>query len=206
MGTDITLFAERFDGGEWRPVPPPREEIVKTGNRKSNVIFTLQSPCEIDRPYNLFSVLSGDTVGLRNRGLKVPCISEPRGAPPDTNPLLKKLIRENQQDEDYCWWGLSWLLVSEFLDFGWDDQRVYSSGFVRAEYADLFQPDKGFPEAFPENGKLYSKSRGGIPAHAVEVGWSESMREFVGCYEDVSESLIAMGPPEETRIVYWFDS
>ena len=207
MGTDITLFAEGFDGHEWRPVPPPLKEKHRSRKKKSQVVLTLQSPlAEIGRPYNFFSVLGGYSVGLHNRGMEIPCISESRGAPPDTNRLLKAIIEENHKDNDYCWWGLSWMLVSEFLGFGWDEERIYYSAFVRAEFANLFHAEKDFPKAFPENGKLYEKGKGRLPASSVEVGWSESVRDFVECYDYVSESLIALGPPDETRIVYWFDS
>lgn len=187
MGTDISLFAERLDGLGWLPVPVEHFDL--------------------GRPYELFSVLYGSAIGLRNQKLEIPSVSKPRGAPEDVNPLLRELIKENCEcDDGYNCWGLSWLMVSEFLDFQWDEERVRYSGFVRPEYASLFHPDHDFPGKFPEGGKLYSEFEGGVPAWAVEVEWSESVRAFIGCYDEVSQLFTSLGPPDEIRIVYWFDS
>ena len=38
-----------------------------------------------------------------------------------------------------------------------------------------------------------------------KVQWATPLRQYVGCSEDFIRRLLSLGPPEDVRIIVWFD-
>ena len=193
MGTDITMYYERRYPEGWYPV--------------SGKVYSW------GRPYSMFSVLHGRSIGGWSALAEIPYLTKPRGFPDDIHPdHLHMAEADLFDDPDHGGWGASWLLARELVDFDWD-QPVTFRALVREHVAPLFDPRQDFPrEAFPNEERVYSaEPRFGfgcreIPGDVVEVAWSTPLREYAGCAEDFIQRLLELGPPDDIRIIYWFDN
>lgn len=222
MGTDITIFAERLEGGRWLPVPEPEVEVepetevhrrsrkqtkTKTKMKKQSPTLRPVEALNIGRPYGLFTLLAGRPVGLGARlaGSGFPRVFPCRGLPDDMCELYQKTFNPTGKpivNLDDCW--TSWLLLRELEELDWE-QPVRDSAFIEARYAALFHPDEPYPrELLPENVKLFHDLFTNPPSGTRKVTWSTPLREYVGCSEWFISSLRALAPDSELRIIYWF--
>ena len=212
MGWDIHLYAEfrKEEGWGWLaageleededggPLEIPYKERLYTG-----------------RNYELFSILAG----VRN-GSNLKSISDPvaRGLPPDVS--LAVLAQSND-------WGAdghahSFLSLKEILDFDWI-QKGSLSGVVKGPtYKDWFlhSDRKSGPTTYCSavSGLLINVIR--EPNHSPE-GYSPEELERTYFFAEWAESyhllcphfwseciprLLPLGPPNDVRIVFWFDN
>lgn len=199
MGTDIYLFAELHDEGNWRPVPDPVQNEYTDDDG-----LVLAEALDLGRPYGLFSVLSGRSIGLRSTNVQIPAISEPRGFPEDMNRIYRKYFARvyDMDDGDY---GASWLMLEELIDFDWD-QKVDRFAYVEKKYAKLFHKNEPFPAYFPKEQKLYHGIFHSPPETTEKVHWCVSVAEYVGCHQGLIQALERLGPKERVRMIYWFCS
>ncbi len=70
----------------------------------------------ISRNYLLFSILAG----VRDNGKGIVKVSEPRGLPIDVSEEIRLLSDEEGLNAHHH----SWLLVSEVLDYDWDQEYI----------------------------------------------------------------------------------
>ena len=199
MGTDIALYAELHDYGNWKPVPDP----VRNRYSENHELV----PCEVldlGRPYSLFSVLSGGSVGLLSVNDQIPAISKPRGFPEDMNECYQDFV-ERACDSEGGDYGASWLMLAELIDFDWE-QKVNRSAYVTRKYAKLFHKHEPFPEHFPKDEKLYHGLFHSPPETTEKFHWCVSVADYVGCHEVLIEALKRLGPKDKLRIIYWFNS
>ncbi|MBE9210489.1 hypothetical protein IQ244_29105 [Nostoc sp. LEGE 06077] len=198
MSTDIRIFAECLQDGQWTPLSRT-EDLSKESHQDLSTLEII----DIGRHYEFFTVLAGVRRErfLKWSGADVRPISRPRGLPKDLSPLLKSYI----QDDDG--WGASWLMVQEVINFDWE-QSITFYGLVEPQYANLFSDNQPFPyEQWPENAHCYSLNSNYLPkADIVQVSWVESYREFVGSefLDYFFEKLLALGSPKEVRIIFYF--
>ena len=199
MSTDIELFAEKFMGDTWHPVPEPKKDRPK--GRSSKRIFPTHS-LDIGQPYELFSLLSGQRIGMSAGLVELPRLFGGRGFPKDLSPYyrasLPKFYEKYGDDK-----GPSWLELRELIELDWDLPLLHH-GYVEARYAGYFHPEKSFPKWFPKGGELYHGLICPLPVGATRVEWSLPLREFVGCGEWFIEQLLALSTGAELRIIYWF--
>jgi hypothetical protein len=198
MGTDISLFAEKRVADSWHAVPEP------TPDPASGLLMPVE-PFDVGRPYELFVLLSGRHVWAM-APVELPATFAPRGLAEDMNPVYAQwLPKWYEGDREGGGWGATWLELRELIDLDWD-QKVRCRAHVKAPHAKLFRPDEGFPTAFPKTEMLYHGPCHPPPAGAVQVTWSISLRDYVGCSTWFIEQLSALAPGQEVRIMYWFNS
>lgn len=115
--------------------------------------------------------------GVRNYSAVEP-IAEPRGFPDDASPN----VREHYEEDLYC---PSWLLVSELLAVDYDREINDRRGMSERE-----------PGSYDCGATL-----------PPEEGTVQPLREFLreGFMEDL-EALAALGDPDKTRVVFWFEN
>lgn len=130
MGTDIHMYVERKEGGEWRGVNPPKPpgRILKASLKNDEKLSDedwdhvgfdwryhkdagLLVSWNIDRHYDLFAVLADVRNGSGFAGVDtgdgfVP-ISPPRGLPDDMSPVMAKTAIELLEHTP------TWLLLSD---------------------------------------------------------------------------------------------
>lgn len=198
MGTDITLYAEINNDGQWQPIPEP--SITHWSEGKVVPI----EPISWGRPYELFTVLAGAaTYKVRTVHTKIHTIAEPRGFPENMNTFYQKAFDDEKLD--CCNFCHSWLLVQEIIDFDWDNQFIIHEAYVERENTHLFNKGNNFPhDTFPENGILAYKQQ--KDRELSLVCWRESYREFVEYSEWLIEELIKLGDPQKVRVIFWFDA
>lgn len=197
MGCDIHLYAEIKDqDGTWIEI---HEEIFE------------------DRNYYLFAILAG----VRNYK-EIKPITEPRGIP--SNCTLS--VREKYEAWDSDAHSASYLTLAELLAFDWT-QVFNCTGMVDATtYKDWVEWRKDLGEG-PQ---MYSRMVGGRNVKEISVAemdrvvlnWNTTPnKENLYClaswdltYAKVSSEfwvraipkLLALGKPEDVRIVFWFDN
>ncbi|MEM9276883.1 MAG: hypothetical protein AAGA80_28690 [Cyanobacteria bacterium P01_F01_bin.143] len=77
------------------------------------------------------------------------------------NPIYKECFgyteypeSNNSIIEDY----LTWFLVQEIIDYDWDRKFPPWIGYVKSQYASLFDGLASFPESFPDDELIYISS------------------------------------------------
>ena len=194
MSTSIELFAEKRVGDAWQPVPEPRKQ------RSKRVVPT--PAIDIGNPYALFSLLSGNKIGMCAGLVELPSLFGGRGFPKDMNSVYQKVLpKRSQQYSDEC--GVSWLELRELIELDWE-QPVRRNSFVEAQYADYFHPEKFFPTKIPKETKLYHGLCSPLPDSMVRVEWLVPLREYIGCGAWFIEQLLPLSMGAELRIIYWF--
>ncbi|OCQ95370.1 hypothetical protein BCD64_25830 [Nostoc sp. MBR 210] len=200
MGTDIKIFAERLQDGQWTLL-----SITEDLSKESHQDLSTLEIIDIGRPYGFFAVLAGVRRErfLKLYGVDIIPISRPRGLPKDLSPFLKTYI---EIEDDNCW-NASWLLVQELISFNWE-KLIKFYGLVEPQYANLFSSNQPFPyEQWPENAHCYSLNSNYLPkSDNVQVSWVESYREFVGSefLDYFFGELLLLGSPKEVRIIFYF--
>ena len=198
MGTDIYMHAEVKRNGAWRLILEENVEYhpEKNAQRREPIkVYT-------GRDYNLFAVLA-DVRNPNGRTVddsKFDVIAPPRGLPRDLSPEMRDLVEEWGED-----WAisLSWLLLSEILDFDWHGKVMHFEAMVDARAAHLFVEDEPFP--FGKWPKDVQKGYSTIMRDGVMVRWADTYAASVG--EGVLElfkGLTRYGDPSQVRLVFWF--
>ena len=200
MGYDITMYAEVWRDGRWflaeplerNPAFHPEHPLEEPEWKPTEVIR--------ERNYALFAVLA-DVCNPTCSTEPFESIAPPRGLPSDVSEPLQIWHAQNDGDT----WSESWLLLKEILEFDWQGKTITRKAKVDERVAHLFAPgQKGFPYAqWPVGiGMGYSEEGTG-----VQVTWEETYAEAVGpaFFERVVPRLNSLGPPQEVRVVFWFN-
>jgi hypothetical protein len=190
MGTDISMYAEVFDGERWRPAEPfVEDEFYDPEDVPPNPKFWPQSVYS-SRNRALFAILTEN-------------IARPRGLPEDVSPEIAAFGSHSYSE---CLFNHSCLTLEELLAFDWKGTIVQMSGVVEQDVASLFEGNPlGFPyERWPE-GKPIAYAmlmRGGVC-----VRWRETAEQLAGpdFMEGALAKLKSYGPTKSVRVVFWFD-
>jgi hypothetical protein len=208
MGTDINIYLETNRNGKWEPIPEPTVREWSKGKKiPVDDIRMMDS-----RPYQLFAALAGVCQDHLRHTLYavVEPIAEPRGLPDDMNDLYKQYFSGTTDFVIYPSgnrFGHTWLMLQEIIDYDWDGQFVTQWAYVKNEFANLFQRESPFPEAFPNGEEIYFVLPNRLQEPGTtEVSWMTSYRDYVGCSEAFIEELLKFGFPNEIRVIFWFDN
>lgn len=131
------------------------------------------------RSYGMFGFLAN----IRNYS-EVPTIVEPRGLPDDVSCCVKK---HYGSDEDcYDWHSASWVTLKELLDFN---------------YSQMFWDRRITKQMGPRSWNGAARAEEGEGEHLT-------IREFLGkqFFECLSQLGYLGAPPEDVRVVFWFDN
>jgi len=181
MGDDINFVAEVLDSrGRW-------QLKTESPNLDPNGSF------RIDRNSSFINLLfpkrsSGEDTRVR--------FGQKPGIPANPSAGLARLVDRIGQNEDY-WWAPA----NSFVDFPWNETRLYFSEYVHHKYAHLFSREM----EFPENLDLTRIWLGRTSDRSVLVEWSESVSQCIGgrFLNAFLQILHEMGPAERTRLVFW---
>jgi hypothetical protein len=177
MGTDIYLHAERRHGSSWE----------YCGELEALEI----------RHYEFFAILANVQNPIRSTE-PFEYITSPRGLPEDISDDLKKdsLLASGH--------NAGWITLRELLKFDWEGKTILRSAVVDPELAPLFGDGN---QKFPRDRitELYWLANDGP---GPRVTWVDSYKEAVGVrfWDDLVKTLIQLGPPDDVRIVFSFDS
>ncbi len=204
MGVDMYMYAERLVQESWQPVPEPEPDPWVEDDEEIEII-----PVELGdivcRHHRLYSLLAGTEIGGTCRNDEVPQIFTPRGLPKDMSKFYAALFQD-WYETDRGDFGASWLMVHELVDLDLDSYEVFHYGYVEWSVAHLFTDGQPFPADFPKDARIYSLSDN--PDYPVKVRWSiGTLCEYVDYSLQLllNEDLLPLGPPDEVRIIYWFN-
>jgi len=123
-----------------------------------------------------------------------------RGLPENISDDLRKIINEYFPNDEH--WGHSWILLSEFFDFNWDQYARDEYSYVESKYAKYFtSPPSPFPYDKVPTERQWERYRGD---DSVEVEWQQTYREItIPSLWETFEMLKQFGDPKDIRILYW---
>ncbi len=230
MGCDIHCWAEirNKETRRWELAPCHGPE-ERWGMAESDPHYL--TDLDVGRDYDLFAILAG----VRNRNDVTP-IAEPRGLPADMDPRLAKmaeiylehtpswlLVREVVDGHDWDRPVVHSGLVAMPAYERWVAETGSTTGgpLVERSPGEYCQGVGGQSVRIVDRADMdrmiagrRALSRGGIGEvgqagvdYYARVEWSE--RGAYSCayfWRDVMPRLLAMGRPEDVRIVFWFDS
>lgn len=234
MGTDIHLYVERREGGEWVSADTwEPDEYSELAPKPLSVPFDAHFYGE--RNYDLFAILADVRNGVGFAGVPTGTgfnvIAQPRGLPTDLSPQLA------HEAEAYLDHTPSWLLLSEILAFDWTQTVTKQAWCNGPNYA-------GWNEWARARGDGPNEYSGGVSGGGVRHVDEAQMKQLVGelvtpgmgwqarqdalktlsytycpvswpatyarrCRDFLAETvfrLLRLGKPEDVRIVFWFDS
>ena len=229
MGTDIHYFAEKRVGDHWEPAfdsyyddpDEPEDRELWHGD---------QFYFGAERNYELFQILAGvvePETGLTSRGF-LP-ISEPRGLPDDLSAAVRA-IATKASDPDDGYFGHSWLLLKELIEFPWKGKFRTFIGFVNTDNYSSFKAERPFRMQQVSPKVLYNcADLKSYPRPEWEVVSNEEMERRIeqgavsenlwtkitytrsyaipGHYilANTIPTLNQVGATEDVRVVFWFD-
>jgi hypothetical protein len=195
MGCDIHFYVEKLEDGEW--VSADRWSKNKWGEDEDELTVYYEDRFWQGRNYDLFAILADVRNGYGFAGCDtgngyVP-ISPPRGLPDD---VCESVQKESDR------WGCdghshSWLTVQDLLDYDWD-QTTKKRGMVSPEESKLLRETGKAPEAY---------CGWTNQANFETVEWDRKYRDEAPYFLNTTlPRLQELGPPDEVRIVFWFDN
>ncbi len=187
VGTDIHCFVERRTERGWEPCE-------------------LDFYCGEERNYALFAILAG-VRRMTNGGFEP--IVPPRGFPPDS-PSVGGWV-----DGWGYYHNATWLTLRELLEFPWYEKMYPFRWWLDAAQYRVFR-QTGRPERFVDgsaalvsNEEMERLLREGGPTEGVLtlVAFGVPYAEFAGPFvTETLPRLQALGPPDDVRLVMFFDS
>lgn len=129
MSIDIYMYAEKCENGVWRSCNPAESSL-----QDGEVVYDMDTVYEHHNAYELASILLKVD---RIQRLGVDESARPRGLPDDLSPELKQVVAF-RQEKGYCNYP-SWLLLSEVLDFSWDEKATSSVELEGEEFCQSCQ-------------------------------------------------------------------
>jgi len=223
MGCDIHPYIEVKKNGQWEYFDWQKEFQRGTyddGEPEYNWDKMIDSKLYIHRNYNLFAVLAN----VRNgrgfagcpTGVSFKPISMPRGLPDDVTEYVK--LDSDKWDGDGH--GHSWLLLSEVLNYDYEQKTTLFGVFSEEEY--IAQKD-GIKTGYCGDvagrnveeicqtlmDKIISGEfkRDENTSYYVQLAWEETYRDAIGKqWFDTLENMKSLGNPDDVRLVFWFDN
>lgn len=216
MGCDIHMIVEKSTQGGWIEVHNTRKSVCRWcdglghySGRPKDLCYSCKGEKVVlegfdpGRNYRLFSILAD----VRN-SWDIEPIAEPRGLPEDTT----------------CdfWLGdhsHSWLSLRELIEHDWD-QVFKLNGWLNAKEYAVFR-ERGIPVSWcrrvsggkvkhitnTEMDKILEEGPPDDCSYYTEVSWVASQRYYTEYFlNEVVGRLVALGHPDEIRIVFGFDS
>lgn len=221
MGTDIFMYAERFQNRKWQFIGEMVEDERHKYDPEHKKLYRPKDIWDI-RNYSLFAILAD----VRNsEGYE--CIIKRRGIPDDLSPEVKEEFESFLDDEPEGVWlppdeakraiwiahdnddrlRPGWLTLEELIRFDWHGKRLKRYGMVDKRVAHLFHPERGFPfREWPEGIPCsYSRSYDGDPY--CNARWTATYAEAVGTdfLEMVNTFAEKYGVTKDVRFVFWFE-
>lgn len=202
MGTDIFIYAEVERNGVWHLAGDMEKNPEYYPEDKPEA--QLYKPVEVYdwRNYNLFGVLA-DVRNPNGRTLdnqKFGVIASPRGLPKDLSSEIQSWLKDWESE----YFGPSWLLLSEILEFEWHSKIMRYEAMVDARVAHLFEEGKPFPfKSWPKDIQV---GYGGYLGDGVSVRWTDTYAAAVGeDFLQIMNQLKQFGEPSHVRLVFWFN-
>ena len=220
MGSDIHLFVEMRIHNRWVSVDTweTDESWEPDDDEETHLKVPYAARYYNDRNYSLFAILANvrnarGSAGIRT-GAGFKPIAVPRGLPPDVSPEVQAEAR---------YWGRdghshSWLTLAELLAYDWDQVTTRQGWVDPLNY--LFWKFEGRPRAWNaavlgqaarrvSNEEMEEALTWGRPsAHLyTTVQWQETYRRCASDFlEQTLPRLRSLGPPDDVRIVFFFDN
>lgn len=224
MGTDIHFYAETrpTETSDWSSV-----DQRKLDEFMGILAVPFGKSFYSSRNYDLFAILADVRNGTGFAGVPTSSgfnpISPPRGLPAKLDPRIQEQADSFASDGH----SHSWFTLDEILAFDWT-QTVTKFGVVSlVEYAEWkrWRASAGLgPEEYsahvagssvrhitqPEANDLVDNGEAELPKYEftyIKISWQSTYsmlcREF---WYSTIPRLLALGRPENTRIVFWFDN
>jgi hypothetical protein len=200
MGTDIHYFVERRTAQGWELCRS--DQAGPDGQR-----YALDFYCGEERNYALFAILA-DVKRMTNGGFEP--VAAPRGFPRDS-----PTVRETDLGDGGCYHNATWLTVKELLDFPWHEKTRQFTGWVDAAQYRRFKA-AGRPERFvDQTADLVSNQEmdrllregGDTEGLLTLISFGIPYADFAGPFVTETLPLLStLGPPEDVRLVLYFDS
>lgn len=173
---------------------------------------------ELWRNYDMFAILANVRNGHGFAGVKTGesfnPICEPKGVPEDASP--EYLAEVEQWDADGH--SHSWFTVQELLDYDWNQETQKQGWCSASEY--LVFKEKGAPTSYSggvmggqikhvsneEMDRLIESGQSTVN-HYTLVKWKIKYKDHCQqLLEEVLPKLRELGPPEDVRLVFFFDN
>ena len=170
------------------------------------------------RNYDVFAILANVRNGYGFAGIPTGggfnIIAPPRGFPEDMSEIMKQFSEHVEHTP-------TWLKLSEILDYDWDQHTTHCGVVNELEYTKWATSSR---KLAPENysggimGKgivtydeltylrLKEQKQLGKDRVYVQVEWPVTYRQSCSHFLKAMEELKRLGPPEDVRLVFWFDS
>lgn len=228
MGCDIHLYVEKRDAeGVWRSADdwePEEYDEDSEGNPLYHAVVPYEKLFYSGRNYELFAILADVRNGRGfagcDTGDRLNPIDDPRDLPDDVSAAVRQCSND---------WGCdghshSWFTIAELLAYDWT-QVVVKRGYVSLkEYREWIRWRRGHgegPEEYcggvgggstrivteEEMQKLAAQEGGPDGFVYCQVSWTESYNSLARHFWwSCMPKLLALGKPEDVRIVFWFDN
>lgn len=188
-----------------------RKDLPQDASGKDYYEALWNHPLYFGRNYALFAILAG----VRNN-FDVTPIAEPRGIPNNASIHAKAACWDWQGDAH----SHSWLSLKDLLDHNWNTP-IHHDGYVSLDEYRVFRAT-GKPNGWSmdvgggsvrkvsnaEMDRLLEDLPPNPASYYTHVTWQESHDSAVGewlCKETIP-ALQKLGPPDEVRLVFFFDN
>lgn len=225
MGTDIHLYIETLQNGEWKHLNWEKQyetgEYYSDGTPRLDYRQIFESPLWVSRNYNLFSVLADVRNGTGFAGVPTSNgfrpIDKPRGLPSDVSVEIG-----SQYSEDWAH-DATWLMLREVVEYDYD-QTVTLVGVVDEKTYSQFKEAGEPPISWSggvwgstirnvENKELDDIMSGKLDReegaeYYTSISWQRTYREAIGkwWFETMEYIQENIGGLDNVRLVMWFDS
>lgn len=176
MGKHINTYVEIFDpeSNSWKERFDPAFAETKYISFQQVGSFDSVRPF-MWRNYSMFGFLA-DYCNYHD----IPSLTALRGLPKDIDPLILLMFDLDHEERD-----ASWLLLSELLDFDYDQTFEDRREITGRDEFSVCYGEKPVP---------------------VGQGIQKTIRNVLGCrFFQNLEQLKKLGDPDKVRIVFWFD-
>lgn len=195
MAVRVQIFLEFYENSRWCF----RGDFIPNPDSSE---FTEDEPKLMPEPFfeswvkEYAAIFTDSGNPIRSTEPYIPIVPR-RGRPTDLSPeVLAWLKRDDNEPASF----MNWFTVQELLDFDLSNRFMRKRAMVAAQNADLFA---GCPRGFPKDGwpedsviRIAEQMRDG-----VVVEWMESYAESVQDFFARVPKLLAMGEPNNMRLI-----
>lgn len=175
------------DRGEYDRAAELEKHVVEM---EANELWVYEGWIYKNRSYALFAMLAD----VRNNYNYKP-ICQPKGLPADISDVVRREA-DRWGDDGH---SHSWLTLQELLAYDWD-QTATVTGWVTKDKAEQYRRTGKRPSSW----FYYTSDRDNYEYISWQVKYSDHAKDFID-YSLLKLKQFAC-PPEDVRIVFWFDN